>query len=627
MGVDCRMRMVFCLVVLSGCVPWSDTDLDGDGVAGGDCNDADPSIYPGAQDFRGDGVDDNCDGVDGTDRDGDGRASVQTGGLDCDDDNDTVYPTAPELCDGLDNDCDGRIDQEAIDARLWYVDVDGDTFGSSLEAPVLACLEPDPSRVADGSDCDDRAATVFPGATEQCGRDFDCDGEQSPCSALIGDRSDSAADWTFSGEEAGAFSGQSVGAVGDVNGDGYVDLAVGAPKRSGGGGVYIFLGPRGGGAALSVDLSEADAVILGEGSGGQGGVSLAGIGDVDGNGYDDLLIGANLQGGAGAAYVILGPMDPQSGLDAADAELIGEDEGSELGWAVAAAGDVDGDGAPDLLVSSPYQGTARRGAVYLVSAADIQTMSLADATVKFEGDVDGGWVGWDIAGNQDFDGDGLNDMLFGAPGSGTGRAYLEHGIGTGTGQSVKSLATSDAKWMGEVSGDEAGASVTFLGDVDGDGMADAAVGAPGAKLLGEEVGLVYVLSGGGNDWQSGLVGLEDAPAILAGREAGDRAGNTLAAAGDVDGDGQDDVLVSCVMCATRGAVYLVHGPISGEAALDVAATARLQGTTDGDLFGASLASLDWNADGYSDVLIGSPQGEGDPQGSGRALLFVGGDAP
>jgi hypothetical protein len=170
--------------------------------------------------------------------------------------------------------------------------------------------------------------------------------------------------------------------------------------------------------------------------------------------------------------------------------------------------------------------------------------------------------------------------------------------------------------------------VTFLGDVDGDGVADAAVGAPGAKLLGDEVGLVYVLSGGvGQAWQTGLGMLEDASAILAGSDDGDRAGNTLAAAGDVDADGQDDVLVGCVMCGTGGVVYLVHGPISGEMMLDVAATARLQGTTDGDLFGASLASLDWNADGYSDVLVGSPQGEADPQGSGRALLFVGGDGP
>ena len=67
------------LLLLIGCVPWSDTDLDGDGISArdGDCDDTDSAIYPGARDFRGDGIDDNCDGVDGTDRDGDGRASLQ----------------------------------------------------------------------------------------------------------------------------------------------------------------------------------------------------------------------------------------------------------------------------------------------------------------------------------------------------------------------------------------------------------------------------------------------------------------------------------------------------------------------------------------------------------------------
>jgi len=384
----------------------------------------------------------------------------------------------------------------------------------------------------------------------------------------------------------------------------------------------------GGAASQTVSVTLADVALWGEGAGAQAGVSVAGVGDLDGNGFDDLLVGANLEGGAGAAYVIYGPLLPEQGLSQADAELIGEADGDEVGWVVAAAGDVDADGRPDLLISSPFNGSTNQGAIYLVSAADVQTMSLSDATVKFQGEVDGGWAGWDIAGNADFDGDGLSDMLFGAPTSGSGRAYLQYGTGSGTAQTVKSLATADVKLLGEAARDEAGASVAFIGDVDGDGSADAAVGAPGGRLTGEEVGLVYVVHGDPFDpLLAGVGDLGDAPAILAGNEDSDRAGNTLAAAGDVDADGVADFLVGCVKCDQAGRVYLLHGPVSGQIELEAEAAMRLSGSSTGDLLGAGLAAADWNDDGHTDVLVGSPQGEGEPQGLGRALMFVGGAAP
>ena len=405
--------------------------------------------------------------------------------------------------------------------------------------------------------------------------------------------------------------------MGDINGDGWPDLALGAPKEASGGGVYVFQGPLGGGTPRSLEVTDADAVLSGEGAGAQAGVSLVGVGDLDADGFDDLLVGANLEGGAGAAYVIHGPLPDQLPLSQADAELIGESDGDEVGWAVAAAGDVDADGLPDLLVSAPFHGPNRRGAVYLVSAADVQTMSLADATVKFQGDVDGGWVGWDIAGNADFDGDGLADMLFGAPTAGAGRAYLQHGTGSGTAQTVKSLSTADVILTGASAGDEAGAAVAFGGDLDGDGMTDALVAAPGGRLLGEEVGLVYVVLS--DPSVTGGVALDEASAILAGQVDGDRAGNTLSSAGDVDGDGVDDFLVGCVMCDQSGRVYLVHGPVAGQLELEAAAATRIVGGTDGDLLGAGLASADWNGRFAPGGCPAAGDGSRPPRRRGRAL--------
>jgi len=172
-----------------------DVDADGDGyLASEDCDDRDASVHPGATEVC-DGVDNNCaDGVDegvaGTwfvDGDGDGfgspdapiEACDQPAGAvpsssDCDDDDAAVYPSAPEVCNALDDNCDGRVD-EGLTAT-WYPDADDDGFGDA-SAPTETC-NPSEGWVQVGRDCDDTAPTAFPGAVEVCdGVDNDCDGE------------------------------------------------------------------------------------------------------------------------------------------------------------------------------------------------------------------------------------------------------------------------------------------------------------------------------------------------------------------------------------------------------------------------------------------------------------------
>lgn len=130
-----------------------DADRDGVSAAAGDCNDSDPNISPSATDLVGDAIDQNCDGVDGTDFDGDGYPSIASGGTDCDDDDDLVNPSVPEIpYDGIDNDC----------ANGDVLDVDGDGYAGG----------------ATGDDCDDSDAAVSPGATDEPydGIDADCSG-------------------------------------------------------------------------------------------------------------------------------------------------------------------------------------------------------------------------------------------------------------------------------------------------------------------------------------------------------------------------------------------------------------------------------------------------------------------
>ncbi len=141
---------------------------------GGDCDDTDPAYHPGAtEDDCTDPNDYNCDGSTGyADADGDGVAACE----DCDDADPTAFPGGTEVCDEVDNDCDGSVDEEATDATTWYEDADGDGYGNPAIS-TAACEQPT-GTVADDTDCDDADASVNPGATEVCNEvDDDCDGD------------------------------------------------------------------------------------------------------------------------------------------------------------------------------------------------------------------------------------------------------------------------------------------------------------------------------------------------------------------------------------------------------------------------------------------------------------------
>ena len=176
---------------LTGCEP-----ADGYVADGSDCDDLNAAVYPGAEEVC-DGADNDCDTevdegllVSGyIDADGDGYGAdesmidacgtlegvAMTGG-DCDDTDPSIHPEATEVCDAVDNDCDGVVDGDAVDPSTWYLDHDGDGFGDG-DWPMTECDAP-AGYVADGTDCNDFEAADYPGAEEVCdGRDNDCDAE------------------------------------------------------------------------------------------------------------------------------------------------------------------------------------------------------------------------------------------------------------------------------------------------------------------------------------------------------------------------------------------------------------------------------------------------------------------
>ena len=204
---------MFALLLTLACTrnPPEPVDQDGDGVvASEDCDDQDPARFPGNSEVC-DGLDNDCDGdLDEADADwdsstgglwfadidGDGfgdpgvpleacsqPADSADNDMDCDDAHTAASPIGVEICDGLDNDCDGSVDPvDALDAGTWYADLDGDGFGRA-DLSVTACSAP-PSYGEDATDCDDEDAAVNPDATEVCdGQDNDCDGQTDPSTA------------------------------------------------------------------------------------------------------------------------------------------------------------------------------------------------------------------------------------------------------------------------------------------------------------------------------------------------------------------------------------------------------------------------------------------------------------
>jgi hypothetical protein len=245
----------------------------------------------------------------------------------------------------------------------------------------------------------------------------------------------SGANASFIGEAEGDAAGRSATGVGDVNGDGYDDLMVGAPFNDeagvDAGQAYLILGRAAADWGMHYPLSQADASFVGEAAGDQLGRRVSGAGDVNRDGYPDLLLGASYNDqaapDAGKAYLFLGHPEVDWGPDypaaQADASFLGEGEGDQAGRRVSAAGDLNDDGYGDFLISAPHNSRSapEAGAAYLFygrAAADWgMDLPLAQADVIYVGEGDHDHAGYDAAPIGDMDGDGIDDLVIGAYGA------------------------------------------------------------------------------------------------------------------------------------------------------------------------------------------------------------------
>lgn len=430
--------------------------------------------------------------------------------LDCDDEDPNVYPSAPERADGVDTDCDGSADRFTVSEALWTVS------GTQPAAPL-------------------GAVPLLVGAPDLGG-------------LLVG--------WPQGGEGGGALLGFDAAAL-----------------------------------ASSPSADAAGLVQLGLEPGEEAGAALVLLGDLDGDGWAELALGApGASDGQGEVRVLDLSGAYTSGGFPYQGRVWGSSSEGRLGHALGAA-DLDGDGGLDLVLGAPGDANTR-GRVAVLLAEDHYTtaeLDLGSAPVRVRGEQSGDALG-QVLHAADLDGDGYADLVLCAPGAGDGSCWWVPGAASPAIPNLTVGAVSVGTWAGDSATPGLGGALAS-GDWDGDGQRDLAIGAG-------ETALVYLGAGGGgalHPHDTDLT-LRGGGAALASHPWGDAEALVVGAPLDASAG------------AGAGAVWLLPPPLApGEGALGDLAPIGWTGAEAGDSLGAALSTgVDTSGDGQPELALGAP---------------------
>ncbi|MEL6349997.1 MAG: MopE-related protein, partial [Myxococcota bacterium] len=576
------------------------TDDDGDGYheEDGDCNDLDPAFSPGAVEVC-DNRDENCDGIIDNDAvdapvwypdaDGDGHGAFVGEVRSCEPP-EGAWLREPSDCDDTD---------ASVVSRVWYQDDDGDDYG--VEEVVFSACDAPENTSAQAGDCDDQNPRVNPGVEEVCldGVDNDCDGDNDECRwPETVDLSDYITISPMFEEDNLGTSG----AVGDLDGDGSIELLIGieyanVPEVGRAGSLAIFDTP------LTEDRTgdEAEIFFTGREEGHHLGSSLA-LADLDNDGFADLIVGAGTSTWAGEerftgeVHVLYGPVTSGGDLTARDDwSILGTIPAGRFGRRIKNIGDFDGDEIDDFAVGgerASSNGFNANGSAYVITAASTNTTRAAFASaLSVVGTDDGHEIGWALCG-IDLDGDGRNDFVTTAnqASSGDGEVYLFEHDTTG----ALTSADADEIWLGEKD-TFGGWRADNPGDLNGDGIDDLAVTA----LDGG--GTLYILWG-----RAGIRGgpLADADVKIRGNTGGRTLSYALGVIGDINADGARDLAVG-EGTGPPTDVVLFYGPFneSGVFTDTEAADVRFSGGLSESNYPLIFGTPDISGDGFPDFIV------------------------